>query len=109
MSANYEIISPVDGRCVAAIAYADPSAVDEALTKARRAQALWSRTSIGERARLCRAFVEAMLGAQGEIASDDLLRMLSENPQYLELLEPFLSEEQIQMLMKKATDEPGKA
>ena len=68
MLAPYKIISPIDGRCVAAVAYTEPSAVDEALSKARRAQVEWSRTRIGERAQLCLAFVEAMLIAQAGIA-----------------------------------------
>jgi len=68
MSGRFEIISPVDGSIYAALSYADDSAVDAAVGKARAAQREWARTNLGTRAERCATFVRAMERKSQDIA-----------------------------------------
>ncbi len=68
MIAPYQLVSPVDGRVYARVAYARATAIEQALTDARSAQIEWAQTSVGARATYCRAFAAAVLANQAEIA-----------------------------------------
>ena len=63
-------ISPVDGRELARRPITEASAIDAAVTAARKAQAAWRRTPVAERARLCSAAVDAMLAMRDEIVPE---------------------------------------
>ena len=54
------IISPIDGSVYAERSLATAGQIDSALNDAKRAQSQWSRTSVEERGRVCRAAVAAM-------------------------------------------------
>jgi len=63
-------ISPVDGREVVRRRSASPAEIAAAVAAAREAQAQWGEASIAERARLCSAFVDAMLAMRAEIGPE---------------------------------------
>lgn len=60
-------ISPIDGSVYIERDCATRAEVHAAATAARQAQPAWAATPIDERARLCHAFVDAMLAHSGEI------------------------------------------
>jgi acyl-CoA reductase-like NAD-dependent aldehyde dehydrogenase len=63
-------ISPVDGREVARRRTASGDEIANAVAAARKAQAAWAQVPLAERARLCGAFVDAMLAMKAEIAPE---------------------------------------
>jgi acyl-CoA reductase-like NAD-dependent aldehyde dehydrogenase len=65
-----KIISPIDGSVVAERAYATPAEIDAALDDAHRAQQLWRRAPLAERARYCSAAVDVLLSMSDEIAPE---------------------------------------
>ncbi|TAM41319.1 MAG: aldehyde dehydrogenase family protein [Rhodanobacter sp.] len=62
MTANIQLVSPVDGKVYVERRYAAPAQIDHALTAAASAQAQWKRRSLAERAAYCSAAVDAMIG-----------------------------------------------
>jgi hypothetical protein len=44
--------------------------------------------------------------ANGGIQDDDLLRIVRDHPEFLEMLSGIVTDEQIQLVLKQATDEP---
>ncbi|MCL7999898.1 aldehyde dehydrogenase family protein [Brucella sp. 21LCYQ03] len=67
MSGTARIISPIDGSVYAERAYANDAAINAAVTAARQAQPKWAALSIAERARHCRAALDALAAMQDEI------------------------------------------
>ena len=67
MSGTARIISPIDGSVYAERAYANDAAINAAVAAARQAQPQWAATSIAERARYCRAALDALAAMQDEI------------------------------------------
>lgn len=67
MSGTARIISPIDGSVYAERAYANDAAINAAVMAARQAQPQWAATSIAERARYCRAALDALAAMQDEI------------------------------------------
>jgi acyl-CoA reductase-like NAD-dependent aldehyde dehydrogenase len=65
-----QIISPVDGRLVASLAYHSQAEIDQQLDLSVKAQAEWAKTDLKHRAALCRALVEALLADKEEIAPE---------------------------------------
>lgn len=63
-------ISPVDGRVYAERPVASGTAITTAIAHARGAQEVWRRVPVVERARFCRAAVDAMLAMQDEIVPE---------------------------------------
>jgi acyl-CoA reductase-like NAD-dependent aldehyde dehydrogenase len=63
-------ISPVDGREIARRRSASSMEIAAAAAAARKAQAQWAEAPIAERARLCTAFVDAMLAMRDEIGPE---------------------------------------
>jgi acyl-CoA reductase-like NAD-dependent aldehyde dehydrogenase len=64
------IVSPIDGSVVAERACATPAEVDAALDDARRAQELWKKMRLIDRAKFCSAAVTALLEMAGDIAPE---------------------------------------
>lgn len=58
---TFQVISPVDGSVYAERAWASNQEIEHALTRAVNAQADWQRTSIAERAAICRRAVQYLL------------------------------------------------
>lgn len=56
---RHEIISPIDAQVAYAFEYLDPDVARAAITKARKAQEAWARSSMPQRVTLCRAFLDA--------------------------------------------------
>ncbi len=67
MSGTAKIISPIDGSVYAERPFLDEAAIASAVAAARDAQAGWAQLSIAERARYCRAALDALAGMQDEI------------------------------------------
>ncbi len=67
MSGTAKIISPIDGSVYAERAYATDAAINGAITAAKQAQSGWAALSIAERARYCRAALDALSAMQVEI------------------------------------------
>ena len=70
MSGTAKIISPIDGSVYAERPFLDGSAIASAVAAARDAQAGWAQLSIAERARYCRAALDALAGMQDEIVPE---------------------------------------
>ena len=70
MTAIVRCISPVDGSLQAERPAASAERIATALADARRAQTAWAETPLEERARLCTAFVDAMLAMKAEIVPE---------------------------------------
>ncbi|MCB9948382.1 MAG: aldehyde dehydrogenase family protein [Rhodospirillaceae bacterium] len=70
MTAVIRCLSPIDGSVCAEREAASPECVTAALASARLAQAAWAETSLDERARLCTAFVDAMLAMKADIVPE---------------------------------------
>ncbi|VVO00351.1 aldehyde dehydrogenase family protein [Pseudomonas fluorescens] len=70
MTAKIQLISPVDGRVYAERHYANAVQIEQALTAAAAAQALWKRRPLSERAAFCSAAVDSMLAMQAEIVPE---------------------------------------
>lgn len=70
MTDMVKIISPIDGSVFAERPYADGTAIDAAVAKAKSAQKEWAHTPITERAKLVGAFVDAMLAQNSEIVPE---------------------------------------
>ena len=68
-------ISPIDGRVVAERPLASEAAIAAALVRARSAQAAWRQVSVGERAALCNAMVDAFEERGDAIAHEITLQM----------------------------------
>ena len=75
MKRTFDVISPVDGRVVTTIEEASPSQIARCIDAACGAKAAWAATPIADRASMMRAFVDAMLGRQDEIAESITLQM----------------------------------
>ncbi len=76
-------ISPVDGRIVAERDYSSDSEISRLLQSAVAAHVEWARLPLAERARLCSAFVDAVLEDKAEIATELTLqigRPISQSP-----------------------------
>jgi len=67
MSGTAKIISPIDGSVYAERTYATDAAINGAITAAKQAQSGWAALSIAERARYCRAALDALSAMQDEI------------------------------------------
>ena len=67
MSGTAKIISPIDGSVYAERAYATDAAINGAVTAAKKAQSGWAALSISERARYCRAALDALGAMQDQI------------------------------------------
>ncbi len=70
MSNEVKLVSPVDGRVYAQRRYASDESVQAALEAATRAQRLWKKTPIAERAAYCNAAVDALLEMRAEISPE---------------------------------------
>lgn len=70
MSGTAKIISPIDGSVYAERPFLDGAAIASAVAAARDAQAGWAQLSIAERARYCRAALDALAGMQDEIVPE---------------------------------------
>jgi acyl-CoA reductase-like NAD-dependent aldehyde dehydrogenase len=66
----FTCISPVDNNVLAARPFASDANVRDAIAAARAAQRDWRDQPIAARARLCQAFVDAMLSMQDEIVPE---------------------------------------
>lgn len=66
----FTCVSPVSGDVFASRPYASDAAIDTAIAAARTAQRDWRNQSIGVRAGLCGAFVDAMLSMQDDIVPE---------------------------------------
>ncbi|MBC2885641.1 aldehyde dehydrogenase family protein [Ochrobactrum sp. CM-21-5] len=67
MSGTAKLISPIDGSLYAERPFASEAAIQSVVSAARQAQASWARLSIAERARYCRAALDALAAMQDEI------------------------------------------
>jgi acyl-CoA reductase-like NAD-dependent aldehyde dehydrogenase len=65
-----QLISPVDGQVYVERQRANAEQVEQALTAAATAQAVWKRRPLSERAALCSAAVDAMLTMKDEIVPE---------------------------------------
>jgi acyl-CoA reductase-like NAD-dependent aldehyde dehydrogenase len=65
-----QVRSPVDGRVYAERPLASATEIERAVATAKIAQRDWAATPIAERAKLCTAFVDAMLAKKAEIATE---------------------------------------
>ena len=63
----FTCVSPVDNAILASRAFASETAVSDAVAAARAAQRNWRAQSVSARARICHAFLGAMLSMQDEI------------------------------------------
>lgn len=70
MSGTAKIISPIDGSVYAERPFLDEAAIASAVAAARDAQAGWAQLSIAERARYCRAALDALAEMQDEIVPE---------------------------------------
>lgn len=70
MADMLRVISPVDGSVYVERPLATAAAVETTLAKAKRAQADWKQTSIGERVRICATFTDALLARTEEIVPE---------------------------------------
>lgn len=73
--ADFRVISPIDARIVAEGAHATDDDLARVLEAARGAQRSWRHFPLAERARLCSAFVEAVLGEREAIAHELTLQI----------------------------------
>ncbi|MHC5232292.1 aldehyde dehydrogenase family protein [Brucella sp. LJL56] len=67
MSGTAKIISPIDGSLYAERPFLSEAAIASVVTAARNAQTGWAQSSIAERARYCRAALDALAAMQDEI------------------------------------------
>ncbi len=67
MSGTAKIISPIDGSVYAERPFLNEAAIASVVTAARNAQTGWAQSSIAERARYCRAALDALAAMQDEI------------------------------------------
>ncbi|MEJ5021658.1 aldehyde dehydrogenase family protein [Ochrobactrum vermis] len=67
MSGTAKIISPIDGSVYAERPFLNEAAIASVVTAARSAQTGWAQSSIAERARYCRAALDALAAMQDEI------------------------------------------
>ena len=67
MSGTAKIISPIDGSVYAERPFLNEAAIASTVAAARAAQTGWAQLSIAERARYCRAALDALAGMQEEI------------------------------------------
>ncbi|MFQ0815246.1 aldehyde dehydrogenase [Brucella anthropi] len=70
MSGTAKIISPIDGSVYAERPFLNEAAIASVVAAARDAQAGWAQLSIAERARYCRAALDALAGMQDEIVPE---------------------------------------
>lgn len=70
MSGTAKIISPIDGSVYAERPFLNEAAIASVVAAARDAQAGWAQLSISERARYCRAALDALAGMQDEIVPE---------------------------------------
>jgi len=70
MSGTAKIISPIDGSVYAERPFLNEAAIASVVAAARDAQAGWAQLSIPERARYCRAALDALAGMQDEIVPE---------------------------------------
>ncbi|MGE3298775.1 MAG: aldehyde dehydrogenase family protein, partial [Porticoccaceae bacterium] len=70
MTNQVQLLSPVDGSVYAERRYADEAAIAQALTAATAAQQRWKHSPLAERAALCTAMVDAMLGMRDAIVPE---------------------------------------
>ena len=70
MSGTAKIISPIDGSVYVERPFLNEAALGSAVAAARDAQAGWAQLSIAERARYCRAALDALAGMQDEIVPE---------------------------------------
>jgi acyl-CoA reductase-like NAD-dependent aldehyde dehydrogenase len=70
MTQLIQVRSPIDGRVYAERPLAAATEIERAVATAKIAQRDWATTPIAERAKLCTAFVEAMLAKKAEIATE---------------------------------------
>ena len=70
MSSTARIISPIDGSVYAERPFLPEAAIRAAVAAAREAQAGWAALTIAERARYCRAALEALAAMQDEIVPE---------------------------------------
>jgi acyl-CoA reductase-like NAD-dependent aldehyde dehydrogenase len=62
VASQFSCVSPIDGKSFVERAYADAARIDAALNAAVIAGRMWRNVPMGERAALCRAFVERVVG-----------------------------------------------
>lgn len=67
MSGTAKIISPIDGSVYAERPFLNEAAIASVVNAARNAQTGWAQSSIAERARYCRAALDALAAMQDEI------------------------------------------
>ncbi len=70
MSHSFQVHSPVDGRLLFERAYADEAAIARALEAAQAAQADWRQRAVAERAALCSALVDHLVGQKQVLAEE---------------------------------------
>src|SRR6201996_2162622 len=68
MTSTYDVINPANEQVVTTIDLADLEATDAAIARSRRAFQTWRTVSPGDRARLLRAFAEAVDGDRENLA-----------------------------------------
>ena len=67
--------SPIDGRLLVERPFADPTTIDRALTRARRAAAAWRETSLADRQAAVSRFVDAMMVGRDDAAHELTLQI----------------------------------
>jgi len=70
MSTTLKVTSPVDGSVYAERPLATQAELDQTMAEAAKAQAAWRRTSMSDRASLCRRFVDAFLAMKDDIVPE---------------------------------------
>ena len=70
MSDKIRVISPANGEIVVERPLADDRQIDQALSRARRAQAAWRAVPLDERAALLGRAVDAFVARKAEIAAE---------------------------------------
>ncbi|BCH23031.1 aldehyde dehydrogenase family protein [Mesorhizobium sp. L-8-3] len=70
MTETVKLKSPIDGSIYAERPVATDQAVNQAVERARTAQAAWAQTSIAERGKLMLAFLEALVAMSDEIVPE---------------------------------------
>lgn len=70
MKKTFQTISPVDGSVYVERAWATDAEIESALARAEKAQPAWTRTTVAERAAICRKTVQYFLDHADEIGEE---------------------------------------
>ena len=70
MSATQKTISPIDDSLYVERRYAEPALIRTSLEKAKKAQTIWNKISLGERKAICSRAVDAFVANKAQIAQE---------------------------------------